>query len=784
MRRIAVNTKTHKAYVTNLGNSRGSGPDGFIAQIDLLTKKVEARITVPNALGAVGVAVDEDNNLIYIGTMLAGKQYVIDGAKVKTTDAKDLTLNNDAVTELDAEMGSNQRPTYNSELKRLYVSSFDTKTIHVIDADPASANYGKLLKSIETGPTNSVEVDAERGLLFSANLGDKNVVVFDTNTYEKVLTLPTSGNAVNIGIDPVTRDVWVSNFSNAGKVDVFTITAGTNHEPTSPDGATLITPRQVVVGSDITISGKGFFLKNGDGGSIGPVFVNQGGGTQGTGPVNVAGRTIENQSEVTFNDARAHGVFKSDAEGNWTITIPFPTPENSTLTSATAWKPGDVQYIRVLTGSLVPENADQSRSIAAPFTVVADPDAEPEPGGDKAEATVASEWVEGKPLTISGTGWTWEDGTGSTIGVKLNRGTTSLKDDPYADIADNIWGWIKADDTTGNWTLELPYPSAAIANNPVKVGDDVTIHLLTGGLAPGDRIRSVPKTVKVVADPDAPVVDKPFTSASTPTISGTPDVGKTLKASVKAWSPTVTLKYQWLRDGKAISGATKSSYTLTKSDAGKKISVKVTGSKSGYETTSKTSKAVTVKKQLTSTSTPTISGTKKVGKTLKASVKAWAPAKVTLKYQWLRDGKAISKATKSSYKLTKSDAGKKISVKVTGSKSGYTSVSKTSKSLTVAKVKSTVKVTSLKSVKKGKKATLKVTVSAATSAPTGTVKVTVNGKTVKKTVKTSAKGKVSITLPAISKKGSYKVKASFTPSGSTAKSTSKSSTITKTLKVT
>ena len=45
----------------------------------------------------------------------------------------------------------------------------------------------------------------------------------------------------------------------------------------------------------------------------------------------------------------------------------------------------------------------------------------------------------------------------------------------------------------------------------------------------------------------------------------------------------------------------------------------------------------------------------------------------------VRNGKAIKKATKSSYKLVTADKGKKITVKVKGSKSGYTSVSKTSK---------------------------------------------------------------------------------------------------------
>ncbi|MDF1487426.1 Ig-like domain-containing protein [Tessaracoccus caeni] len=193
-----------------------------------------------------------------------------------------------------------------------------------------------------------------------------------------------------------------------------------------------------------------------------------------------------------------------------------------------------------------------------------------------------------------------------------------------------------------------------------------------------------------------------------------------------------------------------------------------------------------VPQQDLTTKTPKITGTAKVGKTLKvdSTSVAWTPAKVTLKYQWLRDGKSIKGATKSSYKLTNSDAGKKISVKVTGSKSGYKTVSKTSKTVSVAKVTSSVKVTVPSSVAKSKQATIKVTVSsAATSKPTGKVTVKVNGKTVTKTVSSSAKGKVSVKLPKISKKGSYKVSVSFKPSGDTAKSTATSKTVTKTLKV-
>jgi hypothetical protein len=42
-------------------------------------------------------------------------------------------------------------------------------------------------------------------------------------------------------------------------------------------------------------------------------------------------------------------------------------------------------------------------------------------------------------------------------------------------------------------------------------------------------------------------------------------------------------KYQWLRSGKAIKGATKSSYKIAKADVDKRISVKVIGSKDGYK---------------------------------------------------------------------------------------------------------------------------------------------------------------------------------------------------------
>ncbi len=68
-----------------------------------------------------------------------------------------------------------------------------------------------------------------------------------------------------------------------------------------------------------------------------------------------------------------------------------------------------------------------------------------------------------------------------------------------------------------------------------------------------------------------------------PTISGTTDVGKKLKASNGTWSNGPTFTYRWLRCSsaglscKGITKATGASYTLVKADKGHRLEVRVTG---------------------------------------------------------------------------------------------------------------------------------------------------------------------------------------------------------------
>jgi subtilisin family serine protease len=184
----------------------------------------------------------------------------------------------------------------------------------------------------------------------------------------------------------------------------------------------------------------------------------------------------------------------------------------------------------------------------------------------------------------------------------------------------------------------------------------------------------------------------PFDTTSAPTISGLTDsgaaiVGRTLTASVSDWEPTATtVTYQWLSNGSAISGATTSSYVLKAADVGKAISVRVTGSRTSYSTTALTSTAtgaVLSGLPFDSTSAPTISGLTDsgaaiVGRTLTASVSDWEPTATTISYQWLSNGSAIRGATTTSYLLKAADVGKAISVRVTGSRSGYSTTALTS----------------------------------------------------------------------------------------------------------
>jgi len=94
----------------------------------------------------------------------------------------------------------------------------------------------------------------------------------------------------------------------------------------------------------------------------------------------------------------------------------------------------------------------------------------------------------------------------------------------------------------------------------------------------------------VASSNSSTVLGQLFKKAPTPTIVGTATKGKTLKVSAGVWDTGTVKTIQWLRGTTEIAGATSTSYRLTSADVGSQISVRVTGTKTAYADTVRTSR--------------------------------------------------------------------------------------------------------------------------------------------------------------------------------------------------
>lgn len=164
--------------------------------------------------------------------------------------------------------------------------------------------------------------------------------------------------------------------------------------------------------------------------------------------------------------------------------------------------------------------------------------------------------------------------------------------------------------------------------------------------------------------------------------------------TVTAWNSGTKLTYgtandytvQWYRNGSAIAGETGNTYTLQTSDAGASVYAVITGVRtySGNVTTNTISGITApVKSVAILIDGKAVVGKAAIGSTLSASVTP-ADASNSVSYQWYENGTPINGATSGSYKVTSSNAGHKITVKVTAS--GYFTGSQTSAEVTAASV--------------------------------------------------------------------------------------------------
>ena len=198
-----------------------------------------------------------------------------------------------------------------------------------------------------------------------------------------------------------------------------------------------------------------------------------------------------------------------------------------------------------------------------------------------------------------------------------------------------------------------------------------------------------PETPAPTPDPE-PVPDVAFESAGTPSITGLGRVDYTLTAKSGTWSPWPSFSYAWLRDGLVIPDQTGPSYRVVAGDVGTGISVAITGTKTGYVTETVTSEAVAVTATpvtppppapsvpFEATTAPVIQGSPVAGTALRVETPAWTPEATAYSYAWARDGVSVLGATDATYTVRRADAGSRITVTVTGTRTGYQATSRAS----------------------------------------------------------------------------------------------------------
>ena len=113
---------------------------------------------------------------------------------------------------------------------------------------------------------------------------------------------------------------------------------------------------------------------------------------------------------------------------------------------------------------------------------------------DGAKLYTTKDWTKDETLKLRGEGFKTQDGKGSVVAVKLNKGKISAKEEPKLNGKEGnsagVWAYIQADEN-GNFTAELPYPTTANSSlkDDLNTGDQISVALLSGSMVENDTPR-------------------------------------------------------------------------------------------------------------------------------------------------------------------------------------------------------------------------------------------------------------------------------------------------------
>lgn len=163
-------------------------------------------------------------------------------------------------------------------------------------------------------------------------------------------------------------------------------------------------------------------------------------------------------------------------------------------------------------------------------------------------------------------------------------------------VGDNVWGQLTG--AQSFWTSLVGLAEADAGPRPGRIvevasGEDMTLVRDSNGLVFGAGFNLNSQLTGVDARQKRSLTiltGQKIVTYVKPTVSGTMKQGRTVRAYVGSWSVRPSAyTYRWLRNGVNISGAVSSTYTLKSVDKGKRISIRVTGKRSGFTTVSSTS---------------------------------------------------------------------------------------------------------------------------------------------------------------------------------------------------
>ncbi len=254
----------------------------------------------------------------------------------------------------------------------------------------------------------------------------------------------------------------------------------------------------------------------------------------------------------------------------------------------------------------------------------------------------------------------------------------NMRDDAFSLSEGDVTGARRVDGRNDLWeiTVEPDDDSDVGITLPANRSCTTTGAICTREDSPRQLTNS--PTATVTGPAEAPPTNT--SAAGAPTISGTPQVEQTLTADTSSITDedgltNVSYSYQWIAGGSDIAGATGSTYTLTSSEEGQTVQVRVTFTDDAGNEETLTSEATgavaaaAAQANNPPTGLPTIGGTPQVGETLTADTSPIDDedglTNVSYSYQWIAGGSDIAGATGSTYTLTASEQGKTVQVRVT-----------------------------------------------------------------------------------------------------------------------